>query len=205
MKKTLIIILAFFAAVSAYAQKPVNVAVWKDISAPALKTDRDASINNLLWEYFKSELASHAGLKVVQNDALSKRMAESDFEAGKAFTPAQIKDICSKAGADIFAAISVRRNSLDSADGKEGYKLTANVVLYNADGTEKAKLKRMFGNVRQSELTSVILARDAALAIRGESAVDDINLQREKRLVQELQEYSQTDKGKLESDIKAIK
>lgn len=192
MKKAFLIAAVMFAAFAVQAQKPIKVAISKDISAPVSKSDKDNSINNLMVEYFKSELASHSGLKIVTTEDFADYLKSGkDIRAGQPFTAEQLKTITQKAGSDLFAVTNVAR----ATDPKEP-PFTATVTIYNADGTVKGTAKRTFDNVRQVELTSVILARDAAIAIRGKSAIDDINLEREKRLLKELEEYSKTEKGK---------
>ena len=77
------------------------------------------------------------------------------------------------------------------------------VTVYGADGALKAKLTRMIEQVLQADYVSILLARDAAVAIRGVNPVDDLNLNRMKKRLDDLAD--QRIKKNVQKNIKATK
>lgn len=194
MKSILTACFALFCGVALFAQKPLNIAVWDDLSAPA-PADGDSRTNYMVWEYFKSELATHAGFKIVQFTELNKAIEDGAFKRGKAVTAAQIAKLCADTKADYFCAVRIGR--------LESGKLISFVTIYNADGTVKGNVKREFESCKQSDMVSIYLARDAAVAIRGKNALDDVNLQRSVRTIQNV--TSDSEKAEIRKNRDAIR
>ena len=172
----------FFAASSSlFAQKPIMVFVWPEVNS----NDGENRVSSLLWEYYKSELATHARLKLTETEATD--------ETRKAFavvgTPdaASIVKICEKTKADILCAVSLRRLS-------DGYEIT--IKIFDAQGKLKQEIKRKFTALQETDFISVLAAQETAVAIRGENPVDVINKEREKTLLLELQRSEDSKKKK---------
>lgn len=178
MKKFLIFFLFLFSATALFAQKTINVAVWNDLSVPALESDGDSRTGYLLLEYFKSELATHSGIKIVQSKKLTENMEKAGFKRGVPFKPAWIAALCKNTGASFFCAVRIARIK---AKDTPGGRLEAYVAIYDSKGQHKGTVKRSFRTVKQSDMASILLARDAAVAIRGRHPVDDMNLVRIQR------------------------
>ncbi len=194
MKKVLTIA-CLLVATAIFAQSPLNIAVWDDISIPAQSRDNDTRLNYLIWEYFKSELATHSGLSVVSDATLAKKMEKAGFERGKAITAAQISRLCKDVKANYFCTVGITRSG--------DKKLTAKVTIYESNGKEKAQVKREFESVRESDILSIVLANDTATAIRGKNPVDEMIMESMKKVVKD----ASTDeiKAEIDKNIKAVK
>ncbi len=172
---------ALFAASVLFAQKPNLVIVWPEPGS----NDTENRIASLVWEYYKSELATHSGLKVLSADVLAK--AKESLKLKGILAPAQIKKLTGKTESDTFCAVSLGKGK------KQRFMIT--VKVYTADGKLKSTLTREFNTIEESDFVTVAAARETAVAIRGNSDVDTVNMEREKRLLKELQD-SKKDSGK---------
>ena len=181
-KKLLVFLVAAFTVCSIYAQKPMSVLVW---GAPSAQ-DSANRVSSLVLEYFKSELATHSGLKLVGADEMAA--AVKKYSVGKA-TPAaaKIQQICKLTQSNIFCAVYLKMN---------GQKFFVEIKLFDANGKATKTIKKTFSSIKESDLVSVQIARDTAVAIRGISPVDVIHNEREKRLQQELIEAEKAEKAK---------
>ena len=108
---------------------------------------------------------------------------------------AQVAKLCKDMKAAFCCFISILR--------KGEKKLEVTVTVYGADGALKAKLTRMIEQVLQADYVSILLARDAAVAIRGVNPVDDLNLNRMKKRLDDLAD--QRIKKNVQKNIKATK
>ena len=181
-KKLLVFLVAAFTVCSIYAQKPLSVLVW---GAPSAQ-DSANRVSSLVLEYFKSELATHSGLKLVGADQMAEALKK--YSVGKA-TPAaaKIQQICKLTQSNIFCAVYLKMN---------GQKFFVEIKLFDANGKATKTIKKTFSSIKESDLVSVQIARDTAVAIRGISPVDVIHNEREKRLQQELLEAEKADNAK---------
>lgn len=177
MKKILLFCLCLLTGAALYAQKTIHVAVWSDLSAPMPENDGDARTGHLLLEYFKSELATHSGIKIVQTKALTEAIEKGAFKRGVPFQTSKLAALCKNSGASFFCAVQVSRVKTKETGGR----LEAVITIYDAQGRKKGAVKRSFRSVKQSDMASILLARDAAVAIRGRHPVDDMNLVRIRR------------------------
>ncbi len=185
MKKLLTVCMLFLAALTLSAQKTIDVAVYEDVTS-AKPEEHDVRTLNLLREYFKSELATHSGIELVQSQSLSladwEILAKYGIKRGKAPEKDQIAKLCKDDKAAYCALIRIERK----ADKDKKSELAATVSIYNADGTLKSAVSRTFKNVQQTDIAGIMLARDTAVAIRGANPVDDVNLVRMKKSLEKL-------------------
>lgn len=182
-KKLLVFLAAAFAVCSVYAQKPLSVLVW---GAPSAQ-DSANRVSSLVLEYFKSELATHSGLKLVGADELAAAAKKYSLGRSKAPASAKIKQICKLTKSNIFCAVSLQMT---------GQKFLVEIRLFDANGKATKTIKKSFASIKESDLISVQIARDTAVAIRGVSPVDVIHNEREKRLQQELIDAEKEEKEK---------
>lgn len=187
-KKLLVFLAAAFAVCSVYAQKPLSVLVW---GAPNAQ-DSANRVSSLVLEYFKSELATHSGLKLVGADEMAEALKK--YPVGQAKAPAadRIRQACKLTKSNIFCAVSLKMT---------GQKFHVEIKLFNAQGKATKTIKKTFSSIKESDLISVQIARETAIAIRGVSPVDVIHNEREKRLQQELIEAEKAEKEKRKNKI----
>ena len=175
----------FLCTVSLFAQKPIMVAVWPSVSG----SDSDNRIASLLWEYYKSELATHAKLKLVVPEVVD--------EERKVVSPSQplaeenVSKICKDTGADVLCAVALSHGS-DNL-------FHLQIRVFTADGKLKKEIARDFKAIRESDFISVVAAQDTAIAIRGENPADVINKAREKTLLAELERSDESQRKKTEA------
>lgn len=174
----------FLCTVSLFAQKPIMVIVWPSVSG----SDSDNRVASLLWEYYKSELATHAKLKLVEPEVVD--------EERKAVLPSEkltekvVSRICRDTKTDVLCAVAL-------SHGNDNL-FHLQVRVFTADGKLKKEFTRDFKAIRESDLVSVMAAQDTAIAIRGENPADVINRAREKTLVAELERSDEAQKKKVE-------
>ena len=75
-------------------------------------------------------------------------------------------------------------------------KFEIQIKLFDKNGKALNTIKKTFSTIKESDLISVQIARETAVAIRGISPVDVIQNEREKRLQQELLEAEKEEKAK---------
>ncbi len=139
-------------------------------------------IGKLLKEYFKAELATHSGIVICQNDAMLEDEALVRRSPGKktgAPAAEYISELCKDVKAAYLCMLSAKRD-------EDNKKLIAEVAIYKADGNLLKIVSRTFDTVRSSDFVGILLARDAAVAIRGANPVDDTNLNRMKAELEKL-------------------
>ncbi|MBR2427150.1 MAG: hypothetical protein IKB16_10480 [Lentisphaeria bacterium] len=182
-KKILLFLIATFTLCAVYAQKPLTVLVW---GAPCAQ-DSANRVSSLVLEYFKSELATHSGLKLVNPDELAEALKK--YSPGKTNSPAKarIQQICKLTKSNVFCAVALTIMK---------QKFYIEIKLFDANGKLLNTVKKTFETIKESDLVSVQIARDTAVAIRGISPVDVIHNEREKRLQQELLEAEKAEKEK---------
>jgi len=194
MKKFLTLCFVFCAGVALFAQKPLNIGVYEDLSYVQAR-DNDSRTGNLIQEYFKSELATHSGITVLQTDKLtSEFFTKRGFERGKNATSKQIADLCKDLQVDFFCFLRIKR--------VEENRMEINVRIYKADGTVKGEFKRTFESVRQSDYAAIVLAREAAIMIRGANPVDDIN---NADMYKRIENMDQVHKERFKSNMRKVK
>ncbi len=158
-----------------------DVAVFEDITGTK-PSDNDERTLKLVQEYFKSELATHSAIEIVQPRSLTMSdgeiLAKYGFRRGTASAKEQIAKLCKENNAGYCAFVKIERN--------KDKGLTASVSVYSADGTLKKIMTRRFEEVRQADIAGIILARDVAVEIRGANPVDDLNLERMKKSLDSL-------------------
>ena len=182
--KQILFSVLFLCTVSLFAQKPIVVTVWPAASG----SDADNRIASLLWEYYKSELATHAKLKLTEPDVVDE--ARKKVSPAEKLTEEVVSKICKDTGADILCGVAL------SHGGENQYHLQ--VRVFTADGKLKKEFSREFKAIRESDLISVVAAQDTAIAIRGENPADVINRAREKTLLAELERSDETQRKKAE-------
>lgn len=180
MKKLLIVCAVLFACCAVYAQKTLEVCVAENLSAP-MQRDNDSRTCNLVAEYFKSELATHSSISIIQSQELTNdKLTKKGFKRGSALDPKLVSALCKEQKADYVCFISLTHNK----------KFDAVVNIYDAAGVKKGEYKRPFDSVRNADAASIMLARDAAIAIRGHNPVDDVHMLRMKKQRDQLKEPS---------------
>ena len=169
-------------AVSLFAQKPAMVTVWPAVGG----SDSDNRISSLLWEYYKSELATHAKVKLTAQEVVDEeRKAVLPTEP---LTESVVSKICKDTKADFLCAVAL-------AHGDDNlFHLT--IRVFTADGKLKKEILRDFKAIRESDFISVVAAQETAVAIRGENPADVINKAREKTLLAELERSDETQRKK---------
>lgn len=204
MKKLFAICLVLLTGVVLTAQvkveekKPLDIIVFDDITG-AMPEDNDDRTRQVIQEYFKAELATHSGINIIQPSALSmpdaRILMNYGFKRNAKPEAAQVAKLCKDMKAAFCCFISILR--------KGEKKLEVTVTVYGADGALKAKLTRMIEQVLQADYVSILLARDAAVSIRGVNPVDDLNLNRMKKRLDDLAD--QRIKKNVQKNIKATK
>ena len=183
---------AFFAVLFAvcvlHAQKPLMVAVWAEPNV----NDKENRIASLIWEYYKSELATHSGLQVLSTDVFAAAREKTIPLTVVKPDAKQIKAFCDTSSADVFCSVALQT--------LKDRKMQIAVGIYDNQGNLKKTVTRTFNAIKESDFISVSVARDTAVAIRGDSPVDIVNLEREKRLLQELKDKEEEDKQKLKNE-----
>ena len=183
--KQILFSVLFLCTVSLFAQKPIMVTVWPSVSG----SDSDNRIASLLWEYYKSELATHAKLKLTVPEVVD--------EERKAVSPSQplteeiVSKICKDTKADVLCALA-----LSHTGNNDQFRLQ--IRVFTADGKLKKEIQRDFKAIRESDFISVVAAQDTAVAIRGENPADVINRAREKTILAELERSDETQRKKAE-------
>ncbi len=178
MKKFLAVCFAFLIAFGLYAQRAYNVIVLEDFSAfiqqgkddnrTTTQLDGDYRTGNLVQEYFISELATHSSINVLHPDMLNPEgLAKRGLVRGKVPTFAQLSSLCKDAGADYVCLVKINH--------KNDKKLACTITVVDKSGKAKSVISRDFDSVHSADVTSILLAREAAIAIRGHNPVDDIN------------------------------
>lgn len=182
-KKILLFFVAMFTVCAVYAQKPLTVLVW---GAPCAQ-DSANRVSSLVLEYFKSELATHSGLRLVNPDQLAEALKK--YSLGKTNSPAKakIQQICKLTNSNVLCAVGL--NIVKQ-------KFEIQIKLFDKNGKALNTIKKTFSTIKESDLISVQIARETAVAIRGISPVDVIQNEREKRLQQELLEAEKEEKAK---------
>lgn len=182
--KQILFSVLFLCTVSLFAQKPIMVTVWPATSG----SDSDNRVASLLWEYYKSELATHAKLALTEPEVVDEeRKVVSPSEK---LTEKVVSKICKDTKSDILCAVAL------SHVGNDKYHFQ--IRVFTADGKLKKELARDFKAIRESDLVSVIAAQDTAIAIRGENPADVINKAREKSLIAELERSDENQRKKAE-------
>ena len=175
----------FLCTVSLWAQKPIMVTVWPAVSG----SDSDNRVASLLWEYYKSELATHAKLRLTVPEVVDEeRKVVSPSEK---LTEQVVSKICKDTKADILCAVALSHTGTEN-------RFRLQVRVFTADGKLKKEITRDFKAIRESDFISVVAAQDTALAIRGENPADVINRAREKTLLAELERSDETQRKKAE-------
>lgn len=174
----------FLGTVSLFAQKPFAVTVWPAAGG----SDSDNRISSLLWEYYKSELATHAKVKLIPQEVVDEE--RKVVSPGEKLTESVVARICKDTKADFLCAVGL-------AHGDDNlFHLT--IRVFTADGKLKKEIAREFKAVRESDFISVVAAQDTAIAIRGENPADVINKARERSLLAELERSEETQRKKAE-------
>jgi len=182
-----------FAVCLLHAQKPLMVAVWAEPNV----NDKENRVASLIWEYYKSELATHSGLQVLAADAFSAAREKTIPRTVVKPDQKQIKDFCAQANADIFCSVALQT--------LKDRKMQITVKVYDRNGKLITTVARTFNAIKESDFISVSVARDTAVAIRGDSAVDIVNLEREKRLLQELKDKEEEDRQKQKNENQRLR
>lgn len=177
MKKLLGICIVLLACAVAFAQKPVKIAAYDDLSTIGAALESDTRTGNLVQEYFKSELATHSGFEIVKTALNFDLLEKHGVKAGKKLTAQQIIGICKEVKADYYCTVGVARK-------KKNLEIT--IHIYRADGKEVAVVSKEFTDVSRADIVSIDLARSVAIAIRGRNPVDDVNLYQMKQRLDEL-------------------
>ena len=182
--KQILFSVLFLCTVSLFAQKPIMVTVWPSVSG----SDADNRVASLLWEYYKSELATHAKLKLTVPEVVDEeRKVVSPSEQ---LTEQTVSKICKDTGSDVLCSLALSHGSDNLFHLK--------ILVYTADGKLKKEIARDFKAIRESDFISVVAAQDTAIAIRGENPADVINRAREKTLLAELERSDETQRKKAE-------
>ncbi len=180
MKKLFSVCFALLTGFALCAQT-TDVAVFEDITG-IKPSDNDERTLKLVQEYFKSELATHSAIEIVQPRSLTMSdgeiLAKYGFRRGTAPAKEQIAKLCRENNAGYCALVKIERN--------KDKGLTASVSVYSADGILKKTVTRRFEEVRQADIAGIMLARDVAVEIRGANPVDDLNLERMKKSLDSL-------------------
>lgn len=174
----------FLCTASLFAQKPFSVTVWPSVSG----SDSDNRISSLLWEYYKSELATHAKVRLTEQEVVDEE--RKVVSPNESLTESTVSKICKDTKADFLCAVSLVHG------GDNLYHLT--IRVFTADGKLKKEIKRDFKAIRESDFISVVAAQDTATAIRGENPADVINKAREKSLLAELERSDESARRKAE-------
>ena len=174
----------FLCTVSLFAQKPIMVIVWPSVSG----SDSDNRIASLLWEYYKSELATHAKLRLVEPEVVDEE--RKVVPPSEKLTEKVVSKICKDTKTDVLCAVALTHGN----DNLFHF----NIRVFTADGKLKKEITRDFKAIRESDLVSVIAAQDTAVAIRGENPADVINRAREKTLIAELERSDETQRKRAE-------
>ena len=177
-----------FAVCLLHAQKPLMVAVWAEPNV----NDKENRVASLIWEYYKSELATHSGLQVLAADTFAAAREKTIPMTVAKPDQKQIKDFCTLSNSDVFCSVALQT--------LKDRKMQITVKIYDRAGNQKKTIARTFNAIKESDFISVSAARDTAIAIRGDSAVDIVNLEREKRLLQELKDKEEEDRQKQKNE-----
>ncbi len=202
MKKFIAVCFVMLAGFVLSAGGTTEVAVFEDITGKKPAED-DGRTLRLVQEYFKSELATHSTIEIVQAPALSLSDAEilAKFGIKRGKTPAkdQISKLCKEYKADYCTLVKIERKK----SGKQDAALTVTVSVYKADGTLKSAVSRSFAEVQQADIAGIMLARDTAVAIHGVKPVDELNLNRMRKSLDNL--ANQKVKEAVKKNIDAVK
>lgn len=177
-----------FAVCVLHAQKPLMIAVWAEPNV----NDKENRVASLIWEYYKSELATHSGLQVLSADVFAAAREKTIPMTVVKPDAKQIKAFCDASSSDVFCSVSLQT--------LKDRKMQITVGIYDKQGNLKKTVARQFNAIKESDFISVSAARDTAVAIRGDSPVDIVNLEREKRLLQELKDKEEEDRQKLKNE-----
>ena len=196
MKKFLIFCFVLLASLTLSAGNPVNIAICTNFFAPRPAQNNDDRTCKLLKEYYKSELATHSGMVIIQNAALEdEALARRGIKRGTTPSADYIKKICKDVKADYLCMVGIKRTKED--------KLLVEILICKADGKVVRTVSRIFDSVRSSDFAGIQLARETAVAIRGANPVDDANLERMKKELKTLSDEHL--KEQIRQDIQNIK
>ena len=162
---------------SAFAEKPFTVAIWEDITMPRSVNQQDNRMSSLLLEYYKSEIATHSKLALAPTSEVEKAVSALRHRAGQPLTPDEAKAILKEADAQYLALLAVLR---------DGENTSVRVTLYDQNGEQQKPIEVSHNSIRESDHTAILLAVSTARAIRGQSPVDRLNMQREKQMLEEM-------------------
>lgn len=178
MKKLLIFCFVLLTGFSLFAGESLTIAVCSNLLSKGSMAG-DSRTCKLLREYFKSELATHSGMVISQSQMLEDenmavRVRKNGGKYDKKFFATLGKDV----KANYICMLNISRDAAK--------KIVAEVSIYKADGTLHGKVSHKFDSVRSSDFVAILLAREAAVAIRGANPVDDANLERMKKELKSL-------------------
>lgn len=167
-----------------FAEKPISVAFWDEPTV----SEADGRVASLVWEYYKSELATHSRLKLISSTEMLK-VKEGLKTPPTIINATSAKMLCKAANADVVCAGSIIRSD-------DKYTITVNI--FDKDGNSVGSVKEDFKATHEADLVTFRLARATAIKIRGENPVDYINAERELRLESEIARIQKEDKIKKE-------
>ena len=142
-------------------------------------------------EYFKSELATHSGLKVTLPATAADAVQNAKLVRGKDITPAQVKIICKDSNSNIFCAVSLKNRQIKSirsnnkADAKAGQNnkkvkakpvpsgKSAVVVIFDGDGKVVGRVAVPYNDVKRVDAVCEKLAERAAELIQKNQKIAD--------------------------------
>ncbi len=169
--------LVFACGSSAFAEKPFTVSIWEDITMPRSVNQQDNRMSSLLLEYYKSEIATHSKLKLAPNADVEKAISALRHRAGQPLTPDEVKTVLKETNAQYLGLLAVLR---------DGENTSVRVTLYDQSGEQQKPIEVPHNSIRESDHTAILLAVSTARAIRGQSPVDRLNMQREKQMLEEM-------------------
>ncbi len=145
--------------------------VWDDPAAGLNRNSDDRKISSLIVEYFKSELATHSGLKITLPSTAADAVQKAKFVRGKALSAEQVKALCKNSDSGIFCAVSLKTAKSDTVKkaGKNGKKISdksAVAVIYDANGKVLGKAHVPYSDVKKVDSVCEKLAAKAAEIIR---------------------------------------
>lgn len=155
-------------------QKSVNCLVWEDPSAVlSASKDDDRKISSLIVEYFKSELATHSGIKVTLPATAADAVQNAKLVRGKGITPAQVKIICKDSKSNIFCAVSLKNRKVNSIRSNVQPGKSAVAVIFDGDGKVVGRVAVPYNDVKKADAVCEKLAEKAAALIQKNQKIAD--------------------------------
>lgn len=166
--KSILTLLLLITTVVVFAQKSVIVGVCPATYSIDTAKDGDDRIKSLLNEYFRAELATHAGISVADSTKVETARQEISFDASKDATAEQIKKFSHLTGSTYTALVNVQRLVPEE-------KLKAIVTIYrNSDGKKLGTATSNFETIGDTNVICRSLAEQASKLIRGKRSEDEM-------------------------------